>query len=84
MSKQKVLSAENYNMCSEIFEWKVLQDFKGFAGSIPCKKIVAPLAWFFPSQVLSRIFMYVIVPLSSVVAKETQILLLTRGELLVY
>lgn len=38
----------------------------------------------FSHQAMSQIFMYVIVPVSSVVAKETQILLLTRGELLMY
>lgn len=36
------------------------------------------------SQAMSQIFMYVIVPLSSIVAKETQILLLTCGELLTH
>lgn len=36
------------------------------------------------SQAVSQIFMYVIVPLSSIVAKETQILLLTCGELLTH
>lgn len=50
---------------------------------LTCSAMLAPSA---PtaSQATSQIFMYVIVPLSSVVAKETQILLLTCGELLTH
>lgn len=59
---------------------KVLQDFK---------VLFHAKTWLhhwpdFSHQATSQIFMYVIVPVSSVVAKETQILLLTRGELLMY
>lgn len=50
---------------------------------LTCNTMLVPLA---PtaSQAMSQIFIYVIVPLSSIVAKETQILLLTCGELLIY
>lgn len=50
---------------------------------LTCSTVLVPLA---PtaSQAMSQIFAYVIVPLSSIVAKETQILLLTCGELLMH
>lgn len=48
---------------------------------LTCNTMLVPLA---PtaSQAVSQIFTYVIVPQSSIVAKETQILFLTCGELL--
>lgn len=53
------------------------------SSELQCNAMLAPSA---PtaSRAMSQIFTYVIVPLSSIVAKETQILLLTCGELLMY
>lgn len=53
------------------------------SSELQCSAMLVPSA---PtaSRAVSQIFTYVIVPLSSIVAKETQILLLTCGELLMY